>query len=140
MVTHSSILAQRISWTEEPGGLQSTGLQSRTRLSNFTHSIHILLLEEQLIYNITLVSGVQHSNSKLLRIILPFNIIKYQLCFPVLYNISSLLTYFNPISLCWEDPLEKGMVTHSSILAQRIPWTEEPGKLPSMESQRIRWD
>jgi len=32
-------------------------------------------------------------------------------------------------SLGWEDPLEEGMATHSSILAQRIPWTEEPGKL-----------
>ena len=37
MATHSSIRAWRIPWTEEPGGLQSTGLQSRTRLSNFTH-------------------------------------------------------------------------------------------------------
>ena len=35
-------------------------------------------------------------------------------------------------SLGWEDPLEKGMATHSSILAWRIPWTEEPGGLPSM--------
>ena len=34
-------------------------------------------------------------------------------------------------SLGWEDPLEKGMVTHSSILAWRIPWTEEPGELHS---------
>ena len=34
-----------------------------------------------------------------------------------------------------EDPLEKGMVTHSSILAWRIPWTEEPGGLESMGSQ-----
>ena len=33
------------------------------------------------------------------------------------------------LSLCWEDPLEKGMATHSSILAWRIPWTEEPGEL-----------
>jgi len=32
-------------------------------------------------------------------------------------------------SLGWEDPLEKGMATHSSILAWRIPWTEEPGGL-----------
>ena len=32
-------------------------------------------------------------------------------------------------SLVWEDPLEKGMATHSSILAWRIPWTEEPGRL-----------
>jgi len=40
-------------------------------------------------------------------------------------------------SLGWEDLLEKGMVTHSSILAWRIPWTEEPGGLQSMGSQRV---
>ena len=39
-------------------------------------------------------------------------------------------------SLGQEDPLEKGMATHSSILAWRIPWTEEPGGLQSMRSQR----
>ena len=37
-----------------------------------------------------------------------------------------------------EDPLEKGMATLSSILARRIPWTEEPGGLWSMGSQRVR--
>ena len=41
-------------------------------------------------------------------------------------------------SLGWEDPLEKGMAIHSSILAWRIPWTEEPGGLQSMGSQRGR--
>ena len=41
-------------------------------------------------------------------------------------------------SLGWEDPLEEGMATHSSILAWRIPWTEEPGRLQSMGSQRVR--
>ena len=40
----------------------------------------------------------------------------------------------------WEDPLEKGMATHSSILAWRIPWAEEPGRLQSMGSQRVRHD
>ena len=39
-----------------------------------------------------------------------------------------------------EDPLEKGMATHSNILAWRIPWTEEPGGLQSMVSQRVRHD
>ena len=39
-----------------------------------------------------------------------------------------------------EDPLEKEMATHSSILAWRIPWTEEPGRLQSMGSQRVRHD
>ena len=41
-------------------------------------------------------------------------------------------------SLGWEDPLEKRMATHSGILAQRIPWTEEPGGLQPMGSQSIR--
>ena len=39
--------------------------------------------------------------------------------------------------LGWEDPLEKGIANHSSILAWRIPWTEEPGVVQSMESQRV---
>ena len=44
------------------------------------------------------------------------------------------------LSLGHEDPLEKGMTTHSSILAWRIPWTEEPGDLQSMVSQRVGHD
>ena len=44
------------------------------------------------------------------------------------------------LSLGWEDPLEKGMATHSSILDWRIPWTEEPGRLQSMGSPRVRHD
>ena len=43
-------------------------------------------------------------------------------------------------SLGWEDPLEEGMATHSSILAWRIPWTEERGGLPSIGSQRAGHD
>ena len=43
-------------------------------------------------------------------------------------------------SLGWEDPLEKKMATHSSILAWRIPWTEEPGGLQSMGLQRVSRD
>ena len=39
-------------------------------------------------------------------------------------------------SLGWEDPLQKEMATYSSILAWEIPWTEEPGRLQSTESQR----
>ena len=40
-------------------------------------------------------------------------------------------------SLGWEDPLKKEMATHSSILAWRIPWTEEPGRLQSIGLQRV---
>ena len=43
-------------------------------------------------------------------------------------------------SLGWEDPLEKVTATHSSILAWEIPWTEEPGRLQSMGSQRVGQD
>jgi len=43
-------------------------------------------------------------------------------------------------SLGWEDSLEKGMATHSSILAGRIPWTEEPGGLQSIGSQGVGHD
>ena len=43
-------------------------------------------------------------------------------------------------SLSWEDPLEKEMATHSSILAWRIPWMEEPGGLESTGSQRVGHD
>ena len=43
-------------------------------------------------------------------------------------------------SLGWEDPLEEGMATHSSILAWIIPWTEGPGELQSMKLQRVRHD
>ena len=43
-------------------------------------------------------------------------------------------------SLGQEDPLEEGMATHSSILAWRIPWTEEPGGLQSMGLQRVGHD
>ena len=41
-------------------------------------------------------------------------------------------------SLSWEDPLEKEMATHSRILAWRLPWTEEPGRLQFKGQQRVR--
>ena len=44
------------------------------------------------------------------------------------------------LSLGWEDPLEKEMATHSSTLAWKMPWMEEPGRLQSMGSQRVRHD
>ena len=47
-------------------------------------------------------------------------------------------TQIPPLGL--EDPLEKEMATHSSILAWKVPWTEEPGRLQSMGLQRVRHD
>ena len=43
-------------------------------------------------------------------------------------------------SLGWEDPLEEGVASHSSILAWRLPWTEEPGGLQFIGSQRVGHD
>ena len=43
-------------------------------------------------------------------------------------------------ALGWEDPLEKEMAIHSSTIVWKIPWTEEPGRLQSMGSQRVRHD
>ena len=60
---------------------------------------------------------------------------------PVLQVDSLLLSWETWVrSLGWEDPLEKEMATHSSILAWEIPRTEEPGGLQSMGSQRVGHD
>ena len=68
--------------------------------------------------------------------------------YPLQYSWASLVTHMVKNlpamretwvqSLGWEDSLEKGMATHSSILAWRIPWAEEPDELESMGSQRVR--
>ena len=54
-------------------------------------------------------------------------------------NLPAMQETWDP-SLGREDPLEEGMATHSIILTWRIPWTEEPGGLQSMGSQRVRHD
>ena len=62
--------------------------------------------------------------------------------FPVAHMVKNLLAMQETQvrSLGWEDPLEKGMATHSSILTWEIPWTEEPGGLQSMGSQTVGHD
>ena len=55
-------------------------------------------------------------------------------------NLPAMTQEIQVQSLGQEDPLEKGMATHSSILAWRIPWTEEPGRLQSMGSQLVGHD
>ena len=52
---------------------------------------------------------------------------------PTVYSTGNYTHYF---VIGWEDPLEKEMATHSSIFAWEIPWTNEPGRLESMESQK----
>ena len=61
--------------------------------------------------------------------------------FPVAQTVETLtMMQTRVLSLGWEVLLEKGMTTHSSILAWRIPWTEKPGGLLSVGSQRVRHD
>ena len=73
--------------------------------------------------------------------LLPFDVILYKVSL-VAQMLKNLLAMQEAQvwSLGQEDPLEKGMATHSSILTWRIPWTEKPGGLQSMVSQRVRHD
>ena len=68
----------------------------------------------------------------------PFRI-KFSLVAQMVKNLPAMQETW-ALSLIREDLLEKGMAIHSSILAWRIPWTEEPGRLQSMGSQRLRHD
>ena len=111
MATHPSILAWRIWWTEEPGRLQSIGLQRAGHdweTNTFTFQIKFLksmtFLVAQTVKNL-----------------------------PAMHEI---WVWF----LGQEDPLEKRIATHSSILAWRISWTKEPCRPQSMGSQRVGHD
>ena len=111
MATYSSILACKIPWTEESGGLQS--MQSQRVRHDWAVSPQCLVWH-CLVGNDFWVSLVAQMVKNL----------------PAVQE-----TWVR--SLGWEDPLEKGTAPHSSILAWRIPWTEEPGRLQSMGSQRV---
>ena len=120
MATHSSILAWRIPWTEEPGRLQS--MRSQRVGHNWAANTFTFMMKYDggglvaklcpIIWNIVITKqlglyggfpGSSHAKE------------------------SSCNTGDQVRSLGWEDPLEKEMATHFSFLAWRIPWTEKPG-------------
>ena len=74
------------------------------------------------------------------------NIMRFQLYGIMGFPVAQMVENLPAVQETWvqslgqEYPLEKGMATHSSILAWRIPWTEEPGGLQSMGLQRVRHD
>ena len=118
MATHSSILAWKISWTEqEPGGLQSMGSQRVGR----DWATNTYLLHELSVY----------------------------FGWPTFHRaslVAQMVKNLPAMQEIWvwsrdqENPLEKEMATHSSILAWKISWTQqEPGGLQSMGSQRVRY-
>ena len=145
MTPHSSTLAWKIPWMEEPGRLQSMGSLE----SDMTERLHFHFspscigegngnpLQCSCLENPrdggawwAAVYGAAQSRTRLKRLS---------------SSSSSRLSWNLPVMqetwvwfLGWKDPLEKEMATHSSILAWRIPWTEEPGRLQSMGSQE--WD
>ena len=151
MAPHSSTLAWKIPWTEEPGRLQSMGSLTvrhdwATSLSLFTfmhwwrkcNPLQCFCLENPRDGGAcwAAVYGVTQSRTRLKQLSSSSSI------YPPQYSWTSLVAQMVKNlpamretwvrSLVWEDPLEKGMATHSSILAWRIPWTEEPGRLQSM--------
>ena len=153
MAPHSSTLAWKTPWTEEPGMLQSMGSLSRTRLSNFTFTFHFHALEKEMATHFSgwenprdrgawwaAVHGVTQSWTRLKRLsssssrvfsgVFPGGSVKSP---PAMQEMQVR-------SLRWEDPLQKEMATHSIILAWEIPRTEEPSGLQSMGSQRVRYD
>ena len=123
MASHSSILAWRIPWTEKPGGLQSMGSQRVGHdWATNTHITHTHISPSSLDSNLWFIlPSISHDE-------LPWGL-----------SVKNPPTYAGDAvqSLAWEDPLEMGMATHSSIIAHRNPRTEEPGGLSSMELQRV---
>ena len=84
------------------------------------------------------VSSLKSTSNDLIRLLRAFNVIMRAKCFPG--GSTDKESACNAGDLGWEKPLEKGIATHSSILAWRIPWTEEPGGLQLMGSQRVGHD
>ena len=122
--THSSILAWRIPWTEEPGGLQSLGSQwIRQDWSDFTKKKGIMHFH--LTNMVALIAG--NDIYKLIESLMVAQTVKH---LPAMQE-----TWVQ--SPGKEDALEKEMAIHSSTLAWKIPWMEEPGRLQLMRLQRV---
>ena len=121
MAPHSSVLAWRIPGMGEPGGLPSMGSH---RVQHDWSDLAVSLLCPFHVSVKDVFEGYR----------VPF----YQVSLAA-QMVKDLLEMWETQvwSLGWEDPLEEGMATHSSVLAWRIPWTEEPGGLQSMGSQRL---
>ena len=110
----------------------STIKTHQTRSINFFIKVYLS-------YNIMLISGVQHSEEVMLHLqlfkilVIPLSMLTFNTFMPLFpgdsgSEESASMQETQVRSLGQEDPLEKGIATHSSILAWRIPWTEEPGR------------
>ena len=118
--------------------------KSRTQLSDFTFTFHFHALEKEMTTHSSVLAwripgtgawwaavyGVAQSQTRLKRLSSSSSSTNGK-------ELASQCRRHKVWSLGQKDPLEEGMATHSSILAWRIPWTEEPGGLQSMGSQRV---
>ena len=130
MATHSSILAWRIPWSEEPGGLHSMGSQrvGHDWATSFSLSFHFNFFYIYLLFFLC-VCVFFFNLPEVFFWIFPGGSVKH----PTMWE--------NQVqSLGREDLLEKEMATHSGILAWKIPWMVELGRLQSMASQRVGHD
>ena len=154
METHSSILSWRISWTEEPAGYSPRGHKSQTRLNDWNHQPWAKFL--QCVFSVHPTPDESHWCSSrapsrktgpsatwwMLPVWKEWDSLLLIRASLVAQRVKSLLEVWETgvWSLSQEDPLEKEMATHSSILAWRIPWVEELGRLQSTRLQRVRHD
>ena len=134
MATHFSILVWEIPWTKGPGGLQSMGSQKAGQdwaakelkaSAVLSHPVRSCLSQQPQEMDIAILSKENWGPGLM-----------------AAESVKNLPAVWETWvwSLDWEEPLEKKMATHFSILAWRIPWTEEPGGLQSIGSQRVRHD
>ena len=114
MAVHSSIIAQRIQWTEEPGSLQSTGSQriGHDWATNTFTNTQKITINYVITFLFPSVWQIEHLSSKN----------RASLVAQLVKNPSAMLETWVR-SLGCEEPPEKGKATHSSTLAWRIPWT-----------------
>ena len=152
MAAHSSTLAWKIPWTEEPGRLQS--MWSRRVGHNWATSLSCIDWRRNWQPTPVFLPGESQGWSSLIGCCLwgptesdTTEAMQQQQHSMFWASLVAQLAKNPPAmwetwvqSLVWEDPLEEGMAAHPSILAWRIPWTEEPGGLQSMGLQRIRHD
>ena len=140
MATHSSTLVGKVPWMEEPGRLQSTGSQRvghdwATSPSQVERDIKGSVNLRFSFYKLGKWQFWDALSFKWSLNPLPGTSLVAQ-------RLKHLSTMWETRvrSLGWEDPLEKKMAIHSSTIAWKIPWTEEPGRLQSMGSQRVGHD
>ena len=130
MATHSSVLAWKIPWTEEPGRLQSMGSLRVGYDFTFTFTFHFHALEKEM---------ATHSSVLAWRI--PGTGEPGGAWWAAVYGVTQSRTRLSDFPFTFHfHALEKEMATHSSVLAWRIPGTGDPGGLLSMGSRRVEHD